>query len=104
VGSLAAGQAAGAELSLEGTAYVLDYWDLDRFDLASLRVGPELQGGAGPWRWWMEASLGRVYLDYEAFEQIASLEGGLAVTNRSAGADDFPTATIGSAVTSLTMT
>lgn len=72
---LAGGKA--TELAFKGSAYALDYWDLNQFDLATLRAGPELRGKTGSWRWWLEGSAARVFLDYDAFEELATLEVGV---------------------------
>lgn len=74
VGWLSASGPQGTDLTLTGSAYALDYWDLSRFDIAALRAGPELAGGAGDWRWRLEASGAMVYLDRDRFERLVTVD------------------------------
>lgn len=76
MGAITAGEPEGVEFSLKGTVYLMDYWNLNQFDLANLRAGTGLKGRAGLWDWWLEISLGRIHLDNELFEQMVTREGG----------------------------
>jgi len=75
VGGLPLAGSGDTRLSLKGSLYALDYWDLNDYDLATLRAGPELKVRTGAWRWRLEASGTQVYLGHDDFEQLATLEG-----------------------------
>ncbi len=70
-------EGSAGRFGVKGSTYVRDYWELDDFDLASVRAGPTWRKVIGAWLVKAEASGAQVFLDWDGFQGMGTVEVGV---------------------------